>query len=67
MSVTATPIPEVKDKTIIDGTEKMCLSKDELRQSRHLVFYCPECMAYHLWGGNDFEDVRAALKKPSTG
>jgi uncharacterized protein with PIN domain len=55
------PLSEVKDKTIIDGTEKMPLTKAQLRQVRHLVYYCPECKAYHFWGGNDFRDVEAVL------
>lgn len=55
------PLPEVKDKTIMDNGEEMPLTKAELRRVRHLVYYCPECKAYHFWDGNDFEDVGAIL------
>ena len=53
--------PEVKDKTIMDNGEEMPLTKAQLRRVHHLVYYCPECKAYHFWDGMNFEDVEAIL------
>ena len=58
MSATITATAE---KTIMDNGEEMPLSKEQLKRVRHLVYYCPECKAYHFWDGRAFEDVEAIL------
>jgi len=58
MSATITATVE---KTIMDNGEEMPLSKEQLKRVRHLVYYCPECKAYHFWDGRTFEDVEAIL------
>jgi hypothetical protein len=54
-------LEEIRDKTIMDNGEEMPLTKLQLRKVRHLVYWCPECKAYHFFDGNDFEDIEAIL------
>ena len=60
MSATATA-PQTK--FIIDNGEEMPLTLEELKKVRKLVYWCPECKAYHLWSKNDFEDIEAIIGK----
>jgi hypothetical protein len=58
--ITVTP----KTRSIIGSGEGRDVAVKELRKVRHLVYWCPQCHCYHLWDGNDFEDVEAVLGPP---
>ena len=56
-TITATP----KTKTIIENGEQLDVTREELKRVRRLVYWCPECKAYHLFDGKTFEDIEEIL------
>ena len=58
--ITRTP----KTRAIIENGEQLDVTPEEflkVRRVKGLIYYCPECRAYHLFDGKDFEDVEAIL------
>jgi hypothetical protein len=50
-------------KTIMDNGEQIDVTREQLVKVRKLVYWCPDCKAYHLWDGNDFEDIEVIIGK----
>lgn len=62
--MSATILPTVTEtRPIIEGGEQMDIPKAQLKKVRHLVYWCPECKAYHLKEGKDFEDIEIIIGK----
>ena len=57
--ITATP----KTRAIIENGEQMDVTLEQLRKVRKLIYWCPPCHCYHLWDGNDFEDIEVIIGK----
>ena len=59
-TITATP----KTRTIIENGERLDVTSEEFKKFRkvkELIYYCPECKAYHLFDGKTFEDIEEVL------
>ena len=48
---------------IIKDRKQRNVTSEQLRKVRKLIYYCSECKTYHLWDGNDFEDIEVIIGK----
>lgn len=59
LQITGTP----KAGIDVKNQGPMTVRPEELKKVRHLIYWCPKCKVYHLFEGNDFEDVEAIIGK----